>query len=69
MLVYRCNALYQNYGENPPPHGDYLVGYECGDPVFPSVGVDEDAFLPPQCSGSSPGSDGLLEGLIQKPGS
>lgn len=59
--MHRCNDLYQNYG-------DYLVGYECGDPVFPSVGVDEDAFLPPQRSGSSPGGDGLLEGLIQKPG-
>lgn len=65
MLVPRCNALYQNYGGKNP----HLVGYERGDPVFPSVGVDEDAFLPPQCSGSSPGSDGLLEGLIQKPGS
>lgn len=48
---------------------DYLVGYEWGDPVFPSVGVDEDVFLPPQCSGSGPGCDGLLEGLIQKLGS
>lgn len=48
---------------------DHLVGYEWGDPVFPSIGVDEDVFLPPQCSGSGPGCDGLLEGLIQKLGS
>lgn len=47
---------------------NYLVGYEWGDPVFPSVGVDKDVFLPPQCSGSGPGCDGLLEGLIQKLG-
>lgn len=37
--------------------------------MFPSVRIDKDVFLPPQGSGSGPGCDGLLEGLIQKLGS
>lgn len=46
----------------------YLVCYEGGNPVFPSVGVDEDAILSPQGFCSCPGCNGLLEGLVQKPG-
>lgn len=36
--------------------------------MFPSVGVDEDVVLSPQCFGSCPGCDGLLEGLVEKLG-
>lgn len=46
----------------------YLVCYEGGDPVFSSVGVDEDVVLSPQCFGPCPGRNGLLEGLVQKLG-
>lgn len=46
----------------------YLVGYEGGDPMFSSVGVDKDVVLSPQCFGPCPGCDGLLEGLVQKLG-
>lgn len=46
----------------------YLVGYEGGDPVFSSVGVDEEVVLSPQCFGPCPGCDGLLEGLVVKLG-
>lgn len=63
----RCTAPYQRDGGEI--HAAYLVGYERGDPVFPPVGVDEDVLLPPQRSGSGPGCDGLLEGLIEKLGS
>lgn len=37
--------------------------------MLPSVGVDKDVVLAPQGFGSCPGGDGLLEGLVQKPGS
>lgn len=46
----------------------YLVGYEGWDPVFSSVGVNEDVVLSPQCFGPCPGCDGLLQGLAQKLG-
>lgn len=44
----------------------YLVGDKRGDPMFSSVGVNENIVLSPQCFGPCPGSDGLLEGLVQK---
>lgn len=66
MLVHRTNIMDKQ--QQQQQRADHLVGYECGDPVVPSVGVDEDVLLPPQCPGSGPGCDGLLEGLIQKPG-
>lgn len=46
----------------------YLVGYDGGDPVFSSVGVDEDVVVSSQWFGPCPGCDGLLEGLVQKLG-